>query len=88
MENVEGIANVIAESDDHLNNEQGILYKLSDIRRKLLEFDSFKELYERIESVIIELNDVSSEFSILNNNLDLDSDELFSLQNRLDRICY
>ena len=69
LENVEGIANTISKSEEYLNNEQGVLSQLSDIKRKLLEFEIFGELHERVESVIIELNDLSSDLSSLNNNL-------------------
>ena len=69
LENIEGIANAISESEQYLNNEQWILSQLTNIRRKLLEFDTFAELYARVESVIIELNDVSSDLSSLNNKL-------------------
>ena len=86
LENVEGIANAISESEEYLNNEQGILPQLSNVRRKLLEFEVFEELYERIESVIIELNDVNSDLSSLQNNLRSNPEELFNLNNRLDII--
>ena len=86
MENVEGIANAICESEQYLNNEQGILSQLTNIRRKLLEFETFAELYQRLESVIIELNDVSSDLSSLNNKLKSNPEQLLSFNNRLDVI--
>jgi DNA repair protein RecN (Recombination protein N) len=86
MENVEGITNIISESEEYLNNDQGILSQLSALRRKLSEFEAFTELYNRVDSVIIELNDVSSNFSSLTNRLKFDSEELLNFNNRLDVI--
>ena len=86
LENIEGIANAISESEQYLNNEQGILSQLTNIRRKLLEFDTFAELYQRVDSVIIELNDVSSDLSSLNNKLKSNPEQLLSFNNRLDVI--
>lgn len=84
--NIEGVMNVISESEKYLNNEQGVLSQLSSVKRKLLEFETFAELYERVESVIIELNDVSSNLASLDNKLRLDPSELLGLNNRLDVI--
>ena len=50
LENVDGIAKAISESEFLLNNEQGILTSISTIKRQLLEFDSFNEISERVES--------------------------------------
>jgi DNA repair protein RecN (Recombination protein N) len=86
LENVEGLTHTISESEQYLNNEQGILSQLSAIKRRLLEFETFAEIYERVESVIIELNDVSSDFSSLNNKLKSDPEELLNFNNRLDVI--
>ena len=86
LENIEGVMNVVSESEKYLNNEQGILSQLSSVKRKLLEFETFTELYERVESVIIELNDVSSNLASLDNKLRLDPSELLVLNNRLDVI--
>ena len=86
LENVEGIASAISESEEYLNNEQGILSQLTNIKKKLLEFDTFAELYARVESVIIELNDVSSDLSSLNNKLKSNPEQLLSFNNRLDVI--
>ena len=86
LENVEGISNVISESDNFLNSERGVLFQLADIKRRLLEFETFSELHKRIDSVIIELNDVSSDLTMLENNLGSNSDKLYELNNRLDLI--
>lgn len=86
LENIEGVVGTISDSDQILNNERGVLSQLSELRKKLLGYDIFDELYERVESVIIELNDMSSDISKLNNNLKLDPNELIVLKSRLDII--
>ena len=86
LENIEGIASTISESEEYLNNEQGVLSQLSNVKRKLLEFEVFEGLYERVESVIIELNDVNSDLASLHNNLKSNPEELFNFNNRLDVI--
>ena len=86
LENVDGISSAIAEGEHSLNNEQGVLVSLSALKRKLIEFDTFSELSARLESVLIELNDVSAELSEINNKLDADPEKLLKLNNRLDII--
>ena len=84
LENIDGIAAVISEGESLLNNEQGILASISSIKRRFLEFDSFSELQERVDSVLIELNDINTELSNINNKLDTDPEQLLKLNNRLD----
>ena len=86
LENVDGISSAIAEGEHSLNNEQGVLVSLNALKRKLIEFDTFSELSARVESVLIELNDVSAELSEINNKLDADPEQLLKLNNRLDII--
>ena len=86
LENVDGISSAIAEGEHSLNNEQGVLVLLSALKRKLIEFDTFSELSARVESVLIELNDVSAELSEINNKLDTDPEQLLKLNNRLNII--
>jgi len=84
LENIDGIAAVISEGESLLNNEQGILASISSIKRRFLEFDSFSELQQRVDSVLIELNDINTELSNINNKLDTDPEQLLKLNNRLD----
>jgi DNA repair protein RecN (Recombination protein N) len=84
LENIDGIASVITESEHYFNNENGILSCLSSIKRRLLEFDSFHDFSERVESMIIELNDISIGLSDVNNKLETDPEQLLKLSNRLD----
>jgi DNA repair protein RecN (Recombination protein N) len=84
LENVDGISNAIAEGEHYLNNEQGVLTSLSVVKRKLIEFDTFSELSTRLEVVLIELNDINSELSDINNKLNANPEELLKFNNRLD----
>jgi len=84
LENVDGIASAISESEVLLNNEQGVMSSISNIKKRLLEFDSFTELSDRVESVLIELNDINAELSEINNRLEADPQELLKLNTRLD----
>ena len=84
LENVDGIVSAIADSEHYFNNEQGVLSSLSSIKKRLLEFDSFNDLSERVESLIIESNDITAELSDINNKLEADPEQLLKLNNRLD----
>ena len=44
--------------DHFLNNELGIISQLSSLKRKLSEYDNFSKFYNRIDSVLIELDDI------------------------------
>ena len=84
LENVDGISNAIAEGEYHLNNDQGVFSSLSVVKRKLIEFDTFSELSTRLDSVLIELNDINTELSEINNKLNADPEQLLKLNNRLN----
>jgi len=86
LESAEEISAVISDSEVYFNSEQGIISQLSNIRRRLLSFDIFNKLKERVESVIIELNDLSSDLSLIDDNLESDSEELSILNRRLNII--
>jgi len=86
LENVDGIANVISESEQLLGSEQGVFSELVAIKKLLQEFDSFDGLPERIESILIELNDVNAELSDIYNKLESDPQQLQVCNNRLDTI--
>ena len=86
LENVDEIANSIVESELLFNDEQGVLSSLSTIKKSLQNFDIFSDLSDRIESVIIELNDVNSDISVINSKLDTDPNKLQNLNYRLDLI--
>ena len=84
--NVDEIANAIVESELMLNNDQGVISSLSIIKNSLQNFDIFSDLSDRLESVIIELNDLDSDLSAINSKLDTDPNKLQNLNYRLDLI--
>ena len=84
LENVDGISNAIAEGEHYLNSEQGVLASLSSIKRKFIEFDTFSELSTRLAAVLIELSDINSDLSDINNKINADPEQLLKLNNRLD----
>jgi len=86
LENIQGISDVISKADLILNDDYGAISRLSDLEKKLLDYDVFKQQYKRINSVLIELNDLSENFSSLNDNLSYDSDSLNEFNSRLDTI--
>ena len=86
LENVDGIANVISESEQLLGSEQGVFSELVAIKKSLQEFDSFDDLSERIESVLIELNDINAELLDINSKLESDPQQLHVCNNRLDTL--
>jgi len=86
LENVDGIANVISESEQLLGSEQGVFSELVAIKKSLQEFDSFDGLSERIESILIELNDINAELLDINSKLESDPQQLQVCNNRLDTI--
>ena len=86
LENLEGIKNVISDCDHFLNNELGIISQLSSLKKKLSEYDDFSKFYKRIDSVLIELDDISSHFDSLEHEILLDPSELINYNTRLDDI--
>jgi len=84
LENIDGIAHAITEAELLLNNEQGIMSSLSLMKRKLADFDNLSLLSDRIESIIIELNDINTEFLSINNSLTTEPEQLQEMNNRLD----
>ena len=86
LENSEGILRIISESEMQLSNENAVLEQLSLIKRRFLEFEIFLDLNKRIESVIIELNDIQDDLREKRNNLESEPELLFNLNKRLDII--
>ena len=77
---------MISKGDLILNDDYGAISRLSDLEKKLLDYDVFKQHSKRINSVLIELNDLSDDLSSLNDNLSYDSDHLSELNSRLDTL--
>ena len=86
LENVDGIANAITEGEVLLNREQGVINYLTIIKRQLVDFDNLSDLAQRLESIIIELNDINTEFSTISSSLNTDPQELIQMNSRLDLI--
>ena len=84
LENIDGISNAIADGEHYLNNDDGVLTSLSVVKRKLIEFDAFGDLSTRLDTVLIELNDINTELSEINSKLNADPEQLLKLNNRLD----
>ena len=86
LENIEKVSSAILDSETYINNEQGVISQLSIVKRRLSEFDIFSKLYERINSVTIELDDVSHDLNSLREDLKSDPEKLHDLNNRLNNI--
>ncbi len=86
LENSEGILRVISESEIQFSNENAVLEQLALIKRRFLEFEIFLDLNKRIESVIIELNDIQDDLREKRNSLESNPELLFNLNKRLDII--
>ena len=84
LENSDGIISTIFEAKTILENENGVVEMISKIRKGMLEFNSFQSLNERIESILIELNDINSELLSIKNNIDTNPELLLELNNRLN----
>ncbi|MAW21721.1 MAG: DNA repair protein RecN [Flavobacteriales bacterium] len=86
LENVEGIAKAVSDSESLFNNEKGVISQVSSIKRKLVDFDVFGDLSDRIDGILIEVNDISAELSSIFSDLEANPDELSRLNKRLDLI--
>ena len=84
LDNSDGIISTIFEAKTILENENGVVEMISKIRKGMLEFNSFQSLNERIESILIELNDINSELLSIKNNIDTNPELLLELNNRLN----
>ena len=70
-------------------DDENIIAKLKQVHRifeNLQRFDIEQSYAERINSAIIELNDIASDAEILNNSIELDQTRLFEVEERLNLI--
>ena len=72
MENIQGISEVIKNSESTLNDEYGVISRLSLLEKRMLDYDTFNDLSKRINSVLIELNDLNDHLSSKSDNLNCD----------------
>lgn len=91
LNNVEIINESLSLSKDLLNNEDiGVVEKLNELKRALTQISSFNKNYqsieERVNSTIIELDDILSELEALEDNLSSDPKELERVNQKLQVI--
>ena len=86
LENVDSISLVLDEMRVLFNNENGAISNINRAKKVSQNLDSLSEISKRLESVIIELEDINSEISYLQNSLEADPIELKRMTDRLDLI--
>ena len=86
LENVDLISLALDEMRILFNNENGAINNINRAKKVSQNLDSLSEISKRLESVIIELEDINSEISYLQNSLEADPNELKRMTDRLDLI--
>lgn len=91
LSNVEFISDVLKKTVSLSGDEQvGILHNLKDIRgsfQKIMGFSSeYKQLFDRIDSSLIELDDVFAEVEQMQEGLSADPEELETINQKLQLI--
>ena len=86
LENVDSISLALDEMRVLFNNENGAISNINRSKKISQNLDSLSEISKRLESVIIELEDINSEISYLQNSLEADPTELKRMTDRLDLI--
>ena len=86
LENVDSISLALDEMRVLFNNENGAISNINRAKKVSQNLDSLSEISKRLESVIIELEDINSEISYLQNSLEADPNELKRMTDRLDLI--
>lgn len=89
--NIEDIKENVSESLYLLNDENiGILNNLRELRRSFSSLTEYKQLYrdlyERIESTFLELEDLASEISDIDESIEADPDNLEQISKQLNKI--
>ena len=89
--NIEDIKENVSESLYLLNDENiGILNNLRELRRSFSSLTEYKQLYrdlyERIESAFLELEDLASEISDIDESIEADPDNLEQISKQLNKI--
>ncbi|MEO9479805.1 MAG: DNA repair protein RecN [Maribacter dokdonensis] len=88
LNNVELIMEQLSKGDQLFNDEQiGVLPLVTEMRQslsKLVDFGAnYKDLYERVQSVLIELDDVNSELQRLQDGVEANPDHLEQVNGKL-----
>ena len=86
LENVDLISLALDEMRILFNNENGAINNINRAKKVSQNLDSLSEISNRLESVVIELEDINSEISYLQNSLEADPNELKRMTDRLDLI--
>jgi DNA repair protein RecN (Recombination protein N) len=91
LNNIESIKLNLSEAENiTYNDEIGLLALLNSVTSKIEQISSYsseyKELYDRILSVKIEVDDIANELVYLNENVNFEPSELEKLNNRLQLI--
>ena len=86
LENVDSISLALDEMRVLFNNENGAINNINRAKKISQNLDSLSEISKRLESVVIEIEDINSEISYLQNSLEADPDELKRMTDRLDLI--
>lgn len=86
LENIQGISELITNGNLILNDDYGVIARLSSLEKKMLDYDTFNDLSSRIKSVLIELNDLSDDLSSLNDDLNSDPSQLNKFYSRLNEL--
>ena len=89
--NIEDIKENVSESLYLLNDENiGILNNLRELKRSFSSLTDYKQLYrdlyERIESAFLELEDLASEISDIDESIEADPDNLEQISKQLNKI--
>lgn len=89
--NIEDIKENVSESLYLLNDENiGILNNLRELKRSFSSLTEYKQLYrdlyERIESAFLELEDLASEISDIDESIETDPDNLEQISKQLNKI--
>ncbi|WP_291960211.1 DNA repair protein RecN [Maribacter sp.] len=88
LNNVELIMEQLSKGDQLFNDEQiGVLPLVAEMRQslsKLVDFGgNYKDLFERVKSVLIELDDISTELQQLQEGVEANPDQLEQVSNKL-----
>ncbi|WP_321827603.1 DNA repair protein RecN [Maribacter dokdonensis] len=91
LNNVELIMEQLSKGDQLFNDEQiGVLPLVTEMRQslsKLVDFGAnYKDLYERVQSVLIELDDVNSELQRLQDDVEANPDHLEQVNGKLQQL--
>lgn len=86
FENINQIKEISQQSNQLLAGDNKVIDFLNQIKNSISKYENFNELEERINSSIIDLNDISSEFDAISENLNNSSINLSELLNRFDLI--